>query len=59
MAKLYWRVKRDGKWTWVSVDHGYDLNIDVHDSLWDDGDNAELGAQIVYSLRQLYKEEEE
>ena len=19
MAKLYWRVKRDGKWTWVSA----------------------------------------
>ncbi len=20
MAKLYWRVKRDGKWTWRPVD---------------------------------------
>ena len=20
MAKLYWRVKRDGKWTWVPAD---------------------------------------
>jgi len=20
MAKLYWRVKRDGKWTWRSAD---------------------------------------
>jgi len=19
MAKLYWRVKRDGKWTWVAA----------------------------------------
>ena len=19
MAKLYWRVKRDGKWTWVAT----------------------------------------
>jgi len=19
MAKLYWRVKRDGKWTWIAV----------------------------------------
>lgn len=20
MAKLYWRVKKNGKWTWVAVD---------------------------------------
>lgn len=20
MAKLYWRVKRDGKWTWIAFD---------------------------------------
>lgn len=20
MAKLYWRLKKDGKWTWVAVD---------------------------------------
>ncbi len=20
MAKLYWRVKRDGKWTWTSAE---------------------------------------
>ncbi len=20
MAKLYWRVKRDGKWTWLAAD---------------------------------------
>ncbi len=51
--KLYWRVKKDGKWTWIAVDHGYDLEKDIYDSLWDDGDNAELGAQIVYSLKCL------
>ena len=56
--KLYWRIKKDGKWTWTPVDHGYNLIIDVYDSLWDNGDNAELGAQIVYSLKQLNKEEE-
>jgi len=27
MAKLYWRVKRDGKWTWrPAVDVGEDEN---------------------------------
>jgi len=20
MAKLYWRIKKNGKWTWVAVD---------------------------------------
>ena len=58
MARLYWRVKKNGKWTWIAVDHGYDLLEDIHDSLWDNGDNQELGAQIVYSLRQLLEEEE-
>ncbi len=55
--KLYWRYKKDGKWTWIAVDHEYDLENDIYDSLWDDGDNAELGAQIVYSLRQLMEAE--
>ncbi len=58
MPKLYWRVKRDGKWTWVPVEHGYNLVEDTLDSYWDHGDNEELGAQIVYSLRQLTEEEE-
>jgi hypothetical protein len=22
MAKLYWRVKKNGKWTWVAFTHG-------------------------------------
>jgi hypothetical protein len=26
MAKLYWRVKRDGKWTWIAAD---DSNTDL------------------------------
>lgn len=53
MAKLYWRTKKNGKWTWKVVDHGYNLDVDIHDSQWDHGDNEELGAQIVYSMRRL------
>ena len=30
MAKLYWRVKRDGKWTWISA------RADNTDGLWFD-----------------------
>lgn len=58
MAKLYWRIKKDGKWTWIAVDHGYNLVEDIQDSYWDSGDNEELGAQIVYSLKQLMEEQE-
>jgi len=58
MAKLYWRVKKNGKWTWIAVDHGYNLTEDIHDTLWGHEDNQELGAQIVYSLKQLMEEEQ-
>lgn len=28
MAKLYWRVKRDGKWTWVAADERNTMDDD-------------------------------
>ena len=28
MAKLYWRVKRDGKWTWVPAEVTYFSKLD-------------------------------
>jgi hypothetical protein len=30
MAKLYWRVKRDGKWTWVAALVSYDYMDDTY-----------------------------
>jgi hypothetical protein len=30
MAKLYWRVKRDGKWTWVAAHVTYDDSADTY-----------------------------
>ncbi len=30
MAKLYWRVKRDGKWTWVPAEVTYDDRSDTY-----------------------------
>jgi hypothetical protein len=29
MAKLYWRVKRDGKWTWVAAQQSSDAFTSV------------------------------
>jgi len=28
MAKLYWRVKRDGKWTWIAADERNTIDDD-------------------------------
>ncbi len=33
MAKLYWRVKKDGKWTWAAV-QGYE-RYDAISQLWE------------------------
>ncbi len=31
MAKLYWRIKKNGKWTWVPA--VYDLHVDRVDEI--------------------------
>jgi len=33
MAKLYWRVKRDGKWTWKSAEEVQRF-LDAEGTLW-------------------------
>ncbi len=27
MAKLYWRIKKEGKWTWIAADEGNSLVV--------------------------------
>jgi hypothetical protein len=34
MAKLYWRVKRDGKWTWQAANVKFSKTNDVTHNLW-------------------------
>lgn len=60
--KLYWRYKKDGKWSWIAVDTLCDIHADeqfggipnaVGNPDWHPSDNEELGASIVYSLRVL------
>jgi hypothetical protein len=44
MAKLYWRVKRNGKWTWKSAGTLLEYHRDKHDTnviLANDGYNPE------------------
>jgi len=28
MAKLYWRIKKNGRWTWVAADEGNTMDDD-------------------------------
>ncbi len=51
MAKLYWRVKKDGKWNWVAVSKTN--TIDIEDYSIDNNYVLEL----IKTLR--YVEEEE
>jgi len=32
MAKLYWRVKKNGKWTWVSAGSILEYHTDEYDT---------------------------
>jgi hypothetical protein len=34
MAKLYWRVKRNGKWTWRPANVKFEKTNDVTNNLW-------------------------
>ena len=31
MAKLYWRIKRDGKWTWVAATSTNTIGMNEYD----------------------------
>ena len=46
MAKLYWRVKKQGKWNWVAVTTANTIDIEDYDAIG-----------IIQGLR--YVEEEE
>jgi hypothetical protein len=34
MAKLYWSVKRNGKWTWRPANVKFEKTNDVTNNLW-------------------------
>jgi hypothetical protein len=54
LAKLYWRIKRDGKWTWVAAtpentSHDLDLERTIYDGpeLCIDGKYIEFDDEVV------------
>jgi hypothetical protein len=54
MAKLYWRVKRNGKWTWRSAGK----LIECHESTWLPGGEVSLVLNGTLPECEAWEEEE-